>query len=1022
MRRQKNHIFRSALLGLLLALIIGTTPQLSGQELEGDSIRATAETVFAEGAKFTSADVLYENLNDGDPDNDPTIISLRSAEDYAKGHIPGAVNLGLVSLFTEETLSTIPPDLPVVVVCYTGQSAAQAASALNMLGYDASSLSFGMSSWTTDPDVYVKRFGEAAVHDYMVDMETHQLDGQYELPEPLASSVLEAAAAAFENGAKFTAADVLFENLNDGDPDNDPTIISLRSAEDYAKGHVPGAVNLGLATLFTEETLSTIPADKPVVVVCYTGQSASHATSVLNMLGYDASALLHGMSSWTSDPEVYVKRFTPDTHAHDYTIDLEAHELTGSYELPEPLVEPAQTSVVSVETANVVAATAEIVFENGATFTAADALFENLNDGDPDNDPTIISLRSAEDYATGHIPGAVNLGLANLFTEETLSTIPADRPVVVVCYTGQSAAQAASALNMLGYDASSLSFGMSSWTTNPDVYVKRFGEAAVHDYRVDTEAYTLSGSYDMPEPLASNVLDAAAAAFESGAKFTAADVLFENLNDGDPDNDPTIISLRSAEDYAKGHVPGAVNLGLATLFTEETLSTIPADKPVVVVCYTGQSASHATSVLNMLGYDASALLHGMSSWTSDPAVYVKRFAPDTHAHDYAIDLETHELTGAYELPEPLVAPVAITAADTVAATAEIVFENGATFTAADVLFENLNDGDPDNDPTIISLRSAEDYAKGHIPGAVNLGLASLFTEETLSTIPPDLPVVVVCYTGQSAAQAASALNMLGYDASSLSFGMSSWTTNPDVYVKRFGEAAVHDYMVDMETHQLDGQYELPEPLASNVLEAAAAAFENGAKFTAADVLFENLNDGDPDNDPTIISLRSAEDYAKGHVPGAVNLGLTTLFTEETLSTIPADKPVVVVCYTGQSASHATSVLNMLGYDASALLHGMSSWTSDPEVYVKRFTPDTHAHDYTIDLEAHELTGSYELPDPLVKVTTQPEPEVESDQETEGMIPAAVVAANCISCHTDEKELQELAVEEEAQSELTSGEG
>ena len=69
----------------------------------------------------------------------------------------------------------------------------------------------------------------------------------------------------------------------------------MRSADDYAKGHVPGAVNLGLATLFTKETLSTIPAGKPVVVVCYTGQSASQATSVLNMLGYDASALLHGM-------------------------------------------------------------------------------------------------------------------------------------------------------------------------------------------------------------------------------------------------------------------------------------------------------------------------------------------------------------------------------------------------------------------------------------------------------------------------------------------------------------------------------------------------------------------------------------------------------------------------------------------------------------------------------------------------------------------------------------------------------
>ena len=83
----------------------------------------------------------------------------------------------------------------------------------------------------------------------------------------------------------------------------------------------------------------------------------------------------------------------------------------------------------------------------------------------------------------GTFPARVNLGLANLVhRRDPVDHSTADKPVVVVCYTGQSAAQAASALNMLGYDASSLSFGMSSWTTDPEVYVKRFGEAAVHEY------------------------------------------------------------------------------------------------------------------------------------------------------------------------------------------------------------------------------------------------------------------------------------------------------------------------------------------------------------------------------------------------------------------------------------------------------------------------------------------------------------------------------------------------------------
>jgi rhodanese-related sulfurtransferase len=139
-------------------------------------------------------------------------------------------------------------------------------------------------------------------------------------------------------------------------------------------------------------------------------------------------------------------------------------------------------------------------------------------------------------------------------------------------------------------------------------------------------------------------------------------------------------------------------------------------------------------------------------------------------------------------------------------------------------------------------------------------------------------------------------------------------------------------------------------------EIAEAYFSEGPKTIQAANLFENLNDGDPDNDPTIISLRSAEDYAKGHISGAVNMSVTQLFSADNLATIPPDKDVVVVCYTGQTASQATAALNMLGYDAYTLLFGMSSWTTDPDVFVKRFNPDTHANDFAVDTTAHEPGG------------------------------------------------------------------
>jgi rhodanese-related sulfurtransferase len=362
------------------------------------------------------------------------------------------------------------------------------------------------------------------------------------------------------------------------------------------------------------------------------------------------------------------------------------------------------------------------------------------------------------------------------------------------------------------------------------------------------------------------------------------------------------------------------------------------------------------------------------------------------------------------------------AQDSLQAQAEAYFSGGPRTLEAAVLFENLNDGDPENDPYIISLRAAEDYAKGHIPGAVNMSVKELFTLDNLATIPPDGDVVVVCYTGQTAGQATAALNMLGYEAYSLLHGMSSWTSDPEVYVKRFDpEKHTNDYIIDTETHAPDGPYALPPPLAVDVAGAADAYFSGGPRTLEAAVLFENLNDGDPENDPYIISLRAAEDYAKGHIPGAVNMSVKELFTLDNLATIPPDGDVVVVCYTGQTAGQATAALNMLGYEAYSLLYGMSSWTSDPEVYVKRFDAEKHTNDYIIDTEAHQPGGPYALP---FAVPGTQEPGTEPTPEPVAEVPAVVAPAdNCVRCHTAQASLKSLAVEEEeVESEESAGEG
>ena len=227
---------------------------------------------------------------------------------------------------------------------------------------------------------------------------------------------------------------------------------------------------------------------------------------------------------------------------------------------------------------------------------------------------------------------------------------------------------------------------------------------------------------------------------------------------------PYIVSVRKAEDYAKGHIPGAVNLGFGDL------TTLPMDEDILVYCYTGQSASFAAAVLGVLGYNVTNLLHGMSSWSDDPAVYVSRFDPATSQGDYATET-TASTGGSYAMPI-LDNTASSDAAEIVLAAAKTV--SPEYITAADLNMK-IAEGE---DMTIISCRSAEHYAAGHIPGAINIGLTAL--ANNLSKIDPDAPVYVYCYTGHSAAQAASLLQMLGYDAYSVKFGMCGWSSDPAI--------------------------------------------------------------------------------------------------------------------------------------------------------------------------------------------------------------------------------------------------
>ena len=121
----------------------------------GDVYYTQYKTIAGKGVNVTMSDV-FLLLTDDDDTNDPFIIDWRSSEDFNKRHIVGAVNISLGDLPAKVEDGTIPMGQHIVNVCYTGQNASVATATLNMMGYDAQNLKFGMCGVTNNTDIVIK--------------------------------------------------------------------------------------------------------------------------------------------------------------------------------------------------------------------------------------------------------------------------------------------------------------------------------------------------------------------------------------------------------------------------------------------------------------------------------------------------------------------------------------------------------------------------------------------------------------------------------------------------------------------------------------------------------------------------------------------------------------------------------------------------------------------------------------------------------------------------------------------------
>ncbi len=176
-----------------------------------------------------------------------------------------------------------------------------------------------------------------------------------------------------------------------------------------------------------------------------------------------------------------------------------------------------------------------------------------------------------------------------------------------------------------------------------------------------------------------------------------------------------------------------------------------------------------------------------------------------------------------------------------------------------------------DDATVLDVRSADAFAAGHVPGALNVPVAVKgFGTRSGFVLRRDEQVVLHASTRAEADLAARRLRAVG--------------------------------LLELQGY-LDGPQEL-EPLGTVELDALGALLRGG--------------------EVDVIDVRELDERDSGFIPGSKHIPYRLLRAYG--AAVAGDKPVVTICESGARAAVAASVLVAAGVDARPVLHGgIADW-------------------------------------------------------------------------------------------------
>lgn len=184
------------------------------------------------------------------------LLDTRLKEEFVQAHVPGSVHLEADDQLSNRIGFVFPPDVPVILLLSDPTDYEQVVYSLARVGYDnvVGYLAEGLDVW--------EKMGLPITAGDVQDIQ----------PAELNDLLLNG------NGSR-------------------PVVVDVRETWEYKQGHVPGAVLMPLGQLSTR--LDELDVEKPVAVICATGNRSQSASALLGQKGFKTVYnVLGGTTQW----------------------------------------------------------------------------------------------------------------------------------------------------------------------------------------------------------------------------------------------------------------------------------------------------------------------------------------------------------------------------------------------------------------------------------------------------------------------------------------------------------------------------------------------------------------------------------------------------------------------------------------------------------------------------------------------------------------------------------------------------